>query len=320
MAEGLNNPRHLSFAPNGDLYIAEAGAPAESNTCFEHPFFGPTCLTDTGTITKLTRHGEQSRVVTGLPSLFNAGEVTGPHDVLVHGSTLTVAVGLGSNADLRRELGEPGRMLGTVVDVKQSGVKPKHTVRADLAAFEDSDPAGDGVDSNPVDLAANGRDLVAVDAGGNTVVGVGTSGRVSVRQVMTPLPDGRQAVPTAAAQGPDGAWYVSELTGAPFFPGTSTVWRITGDGEEREAYATGLSAVVDLAWHGDRLYVIQVSEDPIPAFFEFNGSLVAVDPDGNHETVAELSAPYGLAIRDDAAHVTVNVMAAGAGQVVRIPL
>ena len=52
VATGLNSPRHLSFAPNGDLYVAESGAPSDSQgPCTSHPEFGDICLDDTSSIT-----------------------------------------------------------------------------------------------------------------------------------------------------------------------------------------------------------------------------------------------------------------------------
>ncbi len=59
-----------------------------------------------------------------------------------------------------------------------------------------------------------------------------------------------QAVPTDVAVGPDGAFYVSQLTGFPFPTGGSTIWRVTSDGQV-SAYATGLTMVTSLAWKGD---------------------------------------------------------------------
>jgi hypothetical protein len=35
-----------------------------------------------------------------------------------------------------------------------------------------------------------------------------------------------EAVPTAVAVGPDGAYYVSELTGFPFSKGAARIWRV----------------------------------------------------------------------------------------------
>ena len=341
VASGLNSPRNLSFAPNGDLYIAESGFPSEDvEACVTHPEFGEACLAHTSSISMLSRHGVQSRPITGLPSLVTEEEAVGASDVVLHGNVLSVAMGLGGTPDLREQLGAGAAAMGTVVDIKQNGRNTSIAVRADLAAYEDAnDPDRLGSDSNPVAQAFDGRDLLAVDAGANAVFGVGKKGGISEFAVFSdpvftdpppfpPPPDApfdewpdpfpAQAVPTDVAKGPDGAWYVSQLTGFPFQQGVATIWRVAADGT-RTAYATGLTNVTSLAWDGDTLYAVQISDQgllsgPI-------GSLQRVDPDGAHETVAGgLFAPYGLAIRAGHAYVTTGSVLPGDGEVVRIAL
>lgn len=332
VASGLNSPKHLSFAPNGDLYVAESGAPSEdAGTCLDHPEFGTTCLNDSSSITKVSRKGGQSRVVTGLPALVNESESVGAFDVVVHGSTLTVAMGLGGTPATRDVFGPDAAALGTVVDVKGGTV----SIRADLAAYEDAhDPDGAGSDSNPVDLAAGpGGRLVAVDAGGNDVLTVSRRGDIGLLAVLPPsgvaelppftgAPPGTfvtyQSVPTAAAQGPDGAWYVSELTGFPFPVGAANIYRLGPDGTPT-VYATGLTNVTDLAWDGEDLYAVQLTDSGLLAGGP--GSLVRVGADGEHETVAGgLAMPYGVAVRDGAAYVTTGSVFPGGGEVIRVPL
>jgi hypothetical protein len=83
-------------------------------------------------------------------------------------------------------------------------------------------------DANPYGvLAEPGRQFV-VDPGGNTVLEVGANGTVSLVAVLSPIavPPGpfnppfasSEAVPTQVRRGPDGALYVSTLTGAPLLP------------------------------------------------------------------------------------------------------
>lgn len=346
VANGLNSPRHLSFAPNGDLYIAESGLPFAFPEGFDpetdvpdcdyamHPQFGPTCLEGTSSITLVTKHGKQSRVVTGLPALSNSGgEVNGAFDVLLHGNTLTVAMGLGAPPSLRDAFDdqEAASVLGTVIEVKQTGKRQQVSTLADLAAFEaTNDDDERGPDSNPADLAWSGRDLIVTDAGANAALTVSKKGAISAFAVFTdpvlmnppfpgaPDPFPAQPVPTAAAQGPDGAWYFSQLTGFPFQPGTSTIWRLAADGD-LEPYATGLTNVTDLAWDGNTLYAVQIADaglltGPI-------GSLVEVTAGADsHEPVAGatgLFAPYGVAIKDGHAYVTVGSVAPG-GSVIEV--
>lgn len=340
VASGLNSPRHLSFAPNGDLYIAESGGPAEDmEPCVVHPEFGEACLADTSSISMLSRHGVQSRPVTGLPALVADGEAVGASDVILHGNVLTVAMGLGGTPDLRAEFGPDAAPLGTVVDIKRTGKRTSLSIRADLAAYEEeNDPDGQGSDSNPVDVAFDGRDVVAVDAGANAVFGIGKKGGVSEIAVFSdpvfmdpppfpadpedptvewPDPFPAQSVPTAAAKGPDGAWYVSELTGFPFQAETATIWRVAGGSVT--AYATGLTNLTDLAWDGDTLYAVQIADAGLLS--GSFGSLVRVDPAGAHEPVVDgLFAPYGVAIRAGHAYVTTGSVLPGGGEVIKVAL
>jgi hypothetical protein len=127
---------------------------------------------------------------------------------------------------------------------------------ADLGEFEKTiDPARDGVDSNPFDLARRpGGGALVADAAGNSILVVDRRGHVDwiatlpKRTVSTrPLknsvgcPDGppdtcglppsidADPVATSVEIGPDGYIYAGELIGFPATPGTSRVWRIKPD-------------------------------------------------------------------------------------------
>ena len=73
IADGLDNPRHVAVAANGDVYVAEAGRggdPKTSKSCFNSAE-GFACTGATGAITRVFKwHGklEQERVVRGLAS------------------------------------------------------------------------------------------------------------------------------------------------------------------------------------------------------------------------------------------------------------
>jgi hypothetical protein len=92
---GLDNPRGLTFAPNGALYVGEAGRGPSDQSCFANPSqpqcvcgsFGTTvaCSGPTGAVSRLWRD-EQQRVVEGLPSWSVAtGRAEGPNGIAMLG-------------------------------------------------------------------------------------------------------------------------------------------------------------------------------------------------------------------------------------------
>ncbi|MCY1144477.1 ScyD/ScyE family protein [Actinoplanes sp. Pm04-4] len=181
------------------------------------------------------------------------------------------------------------------------------------------EPPGEVVAAGPFDSAVDRRGRVYVTEG-DTLVRLSPRGRRATvasfpsRLVPAParLPDGTPrgtpvrmpAVPTAVAQGPDGAFYVGELTGFPFPPGRARVWRVV-PGQPPEVYAGGLTAVVDLAWGPDGLYVLELAKNGLLSG-DRTGALVRVGEQGRHREVASagLTAPTGLTIRGRYAYVT----------------
>jgi hypothetical protein len=324
VASGLDNPRHLSFR-DSTLYVAEAGS-GGSGPCIAGPEGGDVCLGLTGAITRV-RWGKQTRVVTGLPSLAaeDGSTAIGPSDVRVRsGNRYTATIGLGQDPAVKAELGWRGRRLGTVI----KGAFPHRGPRiySNIAQFEaNNDPDGLGPDSNPTGMILRGQRVVMTDSGGNALLRV-IDGRPSPLAVFdspgnAPAEMGGfpiQPVPTSVAVGPDGAFYVSELTGFPFLPDIARIHRVV-PGMPSSVYATGLTNVTDLAWHDGQLYAVQIADDGLLA--GPIGSLVRVDSGGSHGTVADgLFAPYGVAFHEDAAYVTTCSVCPDAGEVIRVPL
>lgn len=352
VATGLDNPRLLSWSGQS-LYVAESGR-GGNGACVPNPEDpeAQSCLGRTGAVTKVTLshrgRAQQRRVISGLPSLATppGNEAIGPADVVVRGHRWWITVGLGGTTATRAGLGRDGARLGTLVTGtfakthrgKRGWAGARPWIAADLAAYEArKDPDGNGEDSNPTGLALVRGGLAVTDSGGNSALLVDERSRVSTvatfptRLVPPPpfLPPGEDipmdSVPTSAVQGPDGAWYVSELTGFPFPPGESTVWRIPKRGGTPTAYATGLTNVTDLAWHRGKLYVVQLVDVGLlnadPEAGVPQGSLRRVERDGSTTVVAEgLPAPYGVALRDRSAYVTTCSVCAGGGSVVKVSL
>lgn len=174
-----------------------------------------------------------------------------------------------------------GEMLA-VATAESAGVwrvSPGRTeMVADTGAFEaEVDPAGDGTEegSNPFDLARlDGHRTLVADAAGNSLLLVDQKGTIDWVATF-PEQGGIQAVPTSVAIGPDGAYYVGELTGAPFPTGISRVWRIApgarhaacGTDPACSVVITGRTAIIDLQFGPDgRLYVAQLDDAGVGAF------------------------------------------------------
>jgi hypothetical protein len=336
VATGLNNPRMLSFSPGGTLYVAEAGT-GGSGPCAEGET-GLACLGATGSIMRVDLNGDNdTRVITGLPSLGTEEGASGPADIEFTGnSNYAISIGLGGNLEYRAAFGAGGTTLGTIMTGQLGHRAP--TVLADVLANEAAaNPDGTDVDSNPGGLLKSGDGYFVADAGGNAVVRANHEGTFSTLAVLPPaltahvdpvpfppfsLPAGfpADAVPTSVVQGPDGAYYISQLTGVPFEAGLSSIWRVV-PGSAPTRWATGLTNVTDLAFAPDgTLYAVEIAANGL-----FNGpmgALVSVPAGSTSPTVVDgdLFAPYGVAISAGNAYVTTCSVCVGGGEVHRIPL
>jgi len=191
--------------------------------------------------------------------------------------------------------GGEGETAGMLFHVKKWELHPL----ANLMAFEaEINPDGGAIDSNPFDVAALSRTQALVaDAGGNSILIADMNGNIdwvatlpsqlgsteNIKQLLS-CPDAppdlafvcdlpemipAEPVPSSVAVGPDGAYYVGELTGFPGTKGISRIWRIEpgtlhaqcGSDPACTVVADGFTSVVDLNFGPDgTLYVTEIDE------------------------------------------------------------
>jgi hypothetical protein len=314
---GLDNPRGLAFGPEGGLYVVEAGRGGD----------GPCqvlrnqvqCYGPTGALSRLWR-GSQERVVTGLPSYAMVnGEATGPHDISFlgrGGGYLTV--GFGADPALRAGFGSAGEAFGTLIHV-QPAEGQSWRVIADIAAHEaTTNPAGGPIDSNPYGILALPAARLVADAGANALLQILPNRAISTLAVFPSRPDrSTDSVPTAIVVGPDGAYYVGELTGVPFSAGAARVYRVV-PGQAPEVVLDGFKTIIDLDFGPDgSLYVLQHATG---AFLQGPGQVIRVNPDGTRIVVAAgLTRPTSVLVDEDGAiYVSNRGTSLGSGEVLRI--
>lgn len=329
VASGLDNPRGIAAGP-GKIVVAESLD---------------------GSLAQLRGGKNQASALSTIPSTVDAALAGNG------GEAYRVTGGAGPEAE-----GPPPPNASKLFHVTSSG---KTDLVADIGAFQATDPDPEDLDqppnpieSNPngVALLPDGRILVA-DAAANDLLLVNAAGQITrvarFRPELVPWPTGypfgpppgtpvrAEAVPTAVAIGPDGAYYVSELIGFPFTKGTARVWRIepgsvgaTCDPAQPltgpcRSFATGFSSVIDLTFGADgTMYVLEMAKDGLGGFLVLDqnpatvvGALWAVKGGARTELApGSLVVPGGVAVGDDGAlYVTTgDVLGPGHGSVVRV--
>jgi hypothetical protein len=334
IASGLDSPRKLSFGPDGALYVAEAGR-GGTGASIPSPSQPGAFLSygETGGITRI-EDGVAERVVTELPSLAlpDGSDASGVNDIEfdAEGNAYGI-VGLASNPANRDSLLQVDD-FSHLIAINSFENGGSWTRLTDFGAYEqNNNPDGQDVVTNLYDLLIEDNTAYVVDAGANDLLSQSAFGsEVNLETVFPsrtttdPLTGQkvlRQSVPTSVAVGPDGAFYVGELTGFPFQAETAQVYRINAEGQP-EVYAGGFTNISDIAIdRAGGLYVLEYDADGM-----LNGSdageLIYVSPDGKTRTTIaddELINPTGLEIGSDGdIYISNKGFIAGQGEVLRL--
>lgn len=343
VAGGLHSPRGLAVTSDGTIYVAESGSGGTEN-CITHPELGNLCFGTTSGISKISG-GTASRIVDGLISAIDdSHEAIGASNVAVaaDGTVWYTIGGPAAGAVDTRAMITGGEGVGQLYKVGADGTSVSV---ADLAAFEstnnpDAQQPGNALpDSNPNGLAlmSDGGALVA-DAGGNDLLSVDSSGTISVAAVFPvvfqPAPADPTAsadpnaspsmipmdpVPTSVAIGPDGAYYVGELTGFPFPKGGASVWKVV-PGQDPVVYADGFTNIMGVSFAPDgSLYVVELAHDGLLAAqgLPMGGLWKVPAGGGTPELITDaLPAPGGVNVAaDGTVYVTTCTLCADGGGV-----
>jgi sugar lactone lactonase YvrE len=130
-----------------------------------------------------------------------------------------------------------------------------------------------------------------------------------------------EAVPTEVVIGPDGALYVSLLTGVPFANGIAKAYRVV-PGETPTVFQSNFRTIIDIAFGPDgSLYVLGHS-GTAPGFGA-PGRITQITPDNVRQVINTGSTlmPTAIVVADDGAIYVSNKgagFAAGAGEVLKI--
>jgi hypothetical protein len=325
-ASGFNNPRGLTFGPDGNLYVAEGGIGGTDSTtgkCTQViPPVGPYKGSTTGArILKVDRNGKISTVADKLPSSQTAPTsgslVSGVADVAFIGNTLYGVLGGAGcshgvsgipNGIVKVHSNKSWDIIANLSDWQMS-----HPV----AKPEEDDFEPDGTWYGMV--AVNGN-LYAVEPNHGEIVRVNTNGNID-RLIDISASQGH-IVPTAITWY-NGNFYVGNLDVFPI-TGKSNVYKVSPSGTisiVEEGFSTILGIAFDKA---GGMYVLENTTgnaNPTPG----TGDIIRIDPSGNRRTlVTGLNLPTALEYGPDGNLYVSNwgfgAPAIGGGQILKIKI
>jgi hypothetical protein len=307
IASHLNNPRGLSRAPGGGLYLAEAGSGGKN--CVNGGPEGRLCLGLTGSFDLVSENGVK-RIVTGLISGSGAGGVAAEGAVAVSRGPGGSFYGLfgGSTHVVPPKGTIPDKVRGTAL--AQLGrlwlIGPGDRVKK-VSNVGDQDWAWtkrhpnlapkDFPDANPNDVLYSQGHRYVADAGANTLVEVARTGKAGVRAFLhVPAHFQSDAVATCVARGPDSALYIGELLGGFHTRGHARIWRVV-PGHAPTVWARGLTTVQGCGFGSDGAFYATEFQTAGLGASNPAGDVVRISR-GGHQThlgVGKLFYPSGFA-------------------------
>jgi hypothetical protein len=329
-ATGLTNPRGLTFGPDGNLYVAEAGTGGSQTPADIDPgcpvnvnIFSPYTAGYSGRVTRVLADGTTETVADNLPSMTEAVGVSyGPTDVAFVGNTLYVLIELGGCSHAMPE-GLPAILRvnpdGSTTSVANLNAwlaeNPPHFIKDTNPATTDLEP--DGVFHS---MFAVGRYLYVVETNRGLLLRVDPrKGAIELAYDMS-IDNAEHNPIVLTRHGKD--YYVGTFgdDGGPaelaLFDRNFTGYWLPFDSP---------NPLVGLAWHRGRLYGVEIFPRD-EQWTTDNANLVAFDPATGERTEVLTdfaSLPIALVRGPDGALYTTNwtisfAADGGDGQVLRI--